>query len=223
MLMAVGDKKKQLFRDTLQAWIGMLDGIKVTGRVGIGIDPGATGAIGILVEAPALVGVVDIPTYTHTVHRTRFARVKVKTKDGSVRRKRVKKSGPVNTTVFDLDKIAILFQVLRPLRKHAVVYLEHPPSTLGPGKAAAELKLREAWAMWPLFLRGTGWSFQEPRAFMWKKVCGLTGKKKKNSRDLVNEKWPDLGLTMAKDHDKAEALLLAELAMERNQACLVSR
>lgn len=58
-----------------------------------------------------------------------------------------------------------------------------------------------------LDMLGMRWDVVQPKN--WKQWAGVT-KDKETSLALAREKWPEAPLTRKKDHDRAEALLIAE-------------
>jgi crossover junction endodeoxyribonuclease RuvC len=151
----------------------------------VAVDPGASGAIAFL--CGNFYTVVDIPTL-------------------KVSRGKGKK------TVFDLPGIVKLFRykffIKDRSRVHSIV--EVPPPSMGPKSSPyAQFRIGCAYAMWPLFLMSKGYSIEEVSPQKWKKVMGLSGKSKETSRAKAQGMFPKASLSRKKDHDRAEALLLA--------------
>jgi hypothetical protein len=169
-----------------------LDSIrKTTDPIYVGIDPGASGAIGLLCENYH--AAFSIPT-------VEVNRGQVKTKSGK----------PAKTTVPVYSNILEVFTILNDLKPEDLrVCLEQPPPTLGPGKARAEVILARHYAIWPLYLASLGWSLEEVAPSKWKREMGLWGKSKEDGRQMAQKLFPraDLG---GDDGDKAESLLIAE-------------
>lgn len=177
----------------------------------VGIDPGASGAIALV--CGKAVAVVDIPTVEVGVTRTRANNEKQKVLTGKKTR-RVKG----HTTKFNNVAICRLFKLLRPLKDRIVVCLEHPPSSMGPGKHHAELMLSRAYAMWPLFLCSKGYAVEEVTPSTWKAAVGLSGKEKADSALKALSLYPKADIVLVKHHDRAEAILLAEYARRTRRA-----
>lgn len=157
-------------------------------RMYVGIDPGATGAIA-FVACPDPMEItsyrtVDIPTFTVT---------------------RGKKKG----TVPNHQAIIQLFdsQYLNPRRVY--VCLEAPPPSTGPGRAYGDIMLGRAYAMWPLFILSKGFHLLEVAPRAWKAALKI-GKEKDDSRQKALKWFPKADAHRKKDHNRAEALLLAE-------------
>lgn len=187
--------------------------VELGGPVYVGIDPGYHGAIAFLCGHHYLV--MDIPAYEVDRKRT----VKVKKEAGQ------EHVGPRTRTVkgkatrFDNVGICAIFKALRPLRDRASVCLEvaqiQAVSRGGKAKKFGN-DLRTAalayggYMMWPLFLYSRGYSLNECTPNVWKKSFKLTGKDKESSRHLALKLFPKAAITRKGDHDRAEALLLAE-------------
>lgn len=153
-------------------------------KVFIGIDPGTTGALGFVCGDAN--HVEDIPTITV-------------------------KRGKKNRTEADypacLDLFARSFWKEQVARMYCLI--EQPPPTMGPGHAYADVIVNRMYAIWPLFIMEKGFHFEEVAPNEWKKVMGLSPDKE-NSRKKAQGMFPGASLARKKDHNRAEALLLAE-------------
>lgn len=156
----------------------------------IGIDPGATGAVAFF-SGPHHV-VFDIPTLKIT-------------------------RGKKKKTAFNYPAIVRLFRLLSIGTKKAekVVCLEEPPPSMGPGRHYAEIMLARAYELWPLFVMSKGWELHTVSPSQWKKDVGLLKKDKDDSRFKAMKLFPKAAITRKKDHNRAEALLLAKYISER--------
>jgi hypothetical protein len=169
------------------------DGVR---KLHIGIDPGAEGALGFVVVEGGKVWratVLDIPTFQEK--RSGSTKSKVKTK-----------------TSFDLDGILEVFAVFGKLNPYQVhVMLEQPPPSMGPGRKYAEILLNKAYALWPLFLAAKGYQVKEVAPSVWKDKMGVDRADKgialRRARILFAG---EVVLDRVGDHNRAEALLLAE-------------
>jgi crossover junction endodeoxyribonuclease RuvC len=70
--------------------------------------------------------------------------------------------------------------------------------------------------MWPLFLASKGSYVEEVVPTVWKKAMGLAGKDKEAARLKACGLFPHAGLSLKKDHNRAEALLLADYLRRRS-------
>lgn len=158
----------------------------------VGIDPGAEGAIGFLCGNHA--HYEDIPTF-----KTERAGKKA---DGSSKTK----------TMFDYQAIAELFVELRPFRNQVRVCVEEAQVQIkGKGaNAYTAFRVGVGFGMWPLFLTANGFSTEVVAPRPWKMAMGLGGKDKEYSRMKAASMFPNVKLTRKADHNRAEALLLAE-------------
>ena len=175
---------------------------KVTDAVYIGIDPGASGAIGLLCNH--LSAVIDIPV------------IKVE------RAGRTAKGNKKTTTLFDRSAIVEIFRLFRPVKARVCVRIERSQvQRKGKGASAYNgYRVGCAFAMWLLFIhaKGYGLGYEEVDPSTWKRVMGLIGKGKNASRYKAQGLWPNAPLARVADHDRAEALLLAEYARRQREA-----
>lgn len=158
----------------------------------VGIDPGAEGAIGFLCGNH--VHYEDIPTY-----KTERAGKK---SDGSAKTK----------TLFDHGAIVELFKEITPYRNQVRICVEEAQVQIkGKGaNAYTAFRVGVGFGMWPLFLTACGFSLEVVAPRPWKMAMGLAGKDKEYSRMKAASMFPTVKLTRKADHNRAEALLLAE-------------
>lgn len=157
---------------------------EMTSLVYVGIDPGASGAIGWLCGSEYCV--TDIPTITI-------------------------KRGNKNRTEPDLPGILQLFNMAAELTygiQRIKVLLEQCPVSAGRGSSYADVIINRHCAIWPLFIMSKQWSFADTDT-RWKKAMGLTLDKELSRRN-ASRLFPDAPLVRVADHNRAEALLLAE-------------
>jgi hypothetical protein len=171
----------------------------------LAIDPGASGAIALLCGRHC--DVFDIPVIKVEVKRTKKTTKKEFAETGHKT-----KTVAGTTTKPDYAGICAVFRALKPIKARVVVALEEVPTSMGPGRHNADVMLNRAWAMWPLYLFGRGYRVEDVRPSEWKQKMGLTGKDKKHSRLKAMKLFPKAGerLCREEDHDRAEALLIAE-------------
>lgn len=151
------------------------------------VDPGSEGAIGFVCGRHYVV--IDIPT------------MKVK-------------RGKGKKTAFVLPVILRLFSLLTSYSQRLNNFkflIEKPPPSMGPGKGSAygQFVLGVAYAMWPLFLMSKGFEVCEVAPGVWKKRMKI-GSDKETSRHKALGLFPKAPLARKKDHNRAEALLLAK-------------
>lgn len=170
----------------------------------LGIDPGTTGAIGLICNK--LSAAIDIPVYRYDVIRTK---VLSEEKQAETGRKTKRVHGTVGE--FDYSAICDLFKLFKDCKDRLIVSLEKIPQRAGKGPIrTADIKIYAAWAMWPLFLTSKRYVFEEPRPNEWKQAMGLAGKDKEAARQKALKLFPSCeGIKRKKDHNRAEALLLA--------------
>lgn len=156
-------------------------------RLFIGIDSGASGAVGLV--SGDVHCCFDIPA------------MKVK-------------RGKKNKTVFILTEIVRLFSMLDEKFKPENVHVCLEEAQVGiPGKGNSAyngFRVGCNYAMWPLFILSRGYSLEEIRPNIWKKAMGLQGKDKETSRYKAMRMFPKAELHLKRHHDRAEALLLAQ-------------
>lgn len=159
-------------------------------NVFVGIDPGADGAIAVIGGRNCCV--LDIPT------------VKV------ARKRKGGKAG--TTTKFNYPGIVSLFRLLKPIRSRLIVALEVAQVQIrGKGSNAyTGFRVGVGYGLWPLFLCSKGYYVEEFAPVKWKRGMGLIGKDKEASRHKALGMFPSADIRRKKDHNRAEALLLAE-------------
>ncbi len=158
-----------------------------TELVYVGIDPGATGAVGILYRGKAFVG--DIPTL------------------------KVKRSGGTKTET----NLPALMQALRmfgPVRHNIRVAVEQAQiQVVSHGNSAyTAFRVGVFYGQMVGVIAALGLPYVRAAPQSWKKTMGLTGKDKQASRLMAIEMFPNAAadLSRKRDHDRSEALLLAE-------------
>lgn len=183
------------------AFVGMAEEMEET--IFAGIDPGATGAIAFLCGKRYVV--VDIPTIITGTVRTKKTNKKERAATGHKT-----KSVEGHVTRFNYPSICAIFRLFREVKDRLRISLEEAPTSLGPGKHNAEIMLNRAYAMWPLFICSKGYPLEEVRPAEWKKAMGLLKKDKEVSRHKALALFPRADLLRKMDHNRAEALLIAE-------------
>jgi crossover junction endodeoxyribonuclease RuvC len=178
----------------------------------VGIDPGAEGAISFLCANWHCV--IDIPT----VEVARVRRVK----------NRPRKRGPPGsktrvvrgkTKKFDNSAICAIFEALNPVKDRVKVCLEIASPMVarkGGNNLRTAFLTGAGYMLWPLFLTSKGFSLEELEPEDWKREFGLIKKDKEASRLKARALWPRAPLSRKKDHNRAEALLLAEALRRRH-------
>ena len=149
----------------------------------IGIDPGLTGAAA-FIQQSGEAHVWDTPT------------VNVKKSNGKYRRE------------YDEQGMATLIKANIGFSRliRAGIELAHAMPKQG---VASSCKIGEGFGIWKGVLAGLGVSFEVVRAASWKKAMGLSSDKE-TSRLKAIQMFPDIRLERKKDHNRAEALLIAE-------------
>lgn len=162
----------------------------------VGIDPGVSGAIAVLSPQVQAVAVCDIPT-------TKVAR-------GHNKGKR---------TEYLYNAILALFGALAGHSQHIRVMLEHGQPMGRNDTPLTAYSVGWGTGMWPLFLTAMDLAYELANPAVWKKAMGLAGKDKEASRVLAQRLFPGgrHALQFKKDHNRAEALLLAEYGRRRWQ------
>ena len=159
----------------------------VSGSVVVGIDPGLSGAVAFLPEPPWLPWVEDIPTVVHS------------------------KSGFVKNAVDAMG----LARMLEPyaMLGQARVFLEHVNAFPGQG-VGSMFSLGMTFGT----IAGVVAALRMPLQFVgpaeWKAHFKLT-KDKDLARGLATRLYPDIDLSRKKDHNRAEALLIARYGKEK--------
>jgi len=153
----------------------------------IGIDPGTkTGAYGII-DGNKFVDAGWIPTF------------------------RMGSQSFINTDDFETELIQALNRV--PIQKPDLVIIEYQQA-IPPSGAASMFKLGSAYGSLVTFFQTRGWSVEIVRPRVWKQRAGLVGEDKNASRGKAKMPFPDVELPLVKDHNKADALLIAYYGSE---------
>ena len=190
------------------------DACAVKNNIYLGIDPGLHGAIGML--CGNLYCVIDIPAFE--VNRKRV--IKVRQRKGEP-----KGSGPKTKTVkgkatkFDNPAIWEIFSQFLPCVDKVYVALEIGQATVGINRGSdvrTAFLTGGGYMMWPLFLYSHDFSLEEMEPNDWKVDFGLIKKDKEVSRAKAKAYWPKAPLSRKDDHNRAEALLLAECRRRRH-------
>lgn len=156
----------------------------------IGIDPGATGAIGLIhPNDNRLSTVVDIPSMKAAL--------------------KTKKKGKVQyRTVYDNSMIWEMFRIMLPFKKRLLVCLEKgSPRNTDTGLTGYSVGI--GYGMWPLFFLSHGIKAIEVLPQVWKRKLNLLGSDKEVSRLHAQHAFPTAPLFNVGDHNRAESLLLA--------------
>jgi crossover junction endodeoxyribonuclease RuvC len=177
-------KKEKKPHKVVAEWLAD-EAVSRGGDIYVGIDSGAHGAIAFICGTSYCV--VDIPT------------VKLK-------------RGKGQKTGFVYQDIIRIFQQLDgqwPVQ-NIHVCLEKMQIGFGKGNNAyAGFRMGCNYGMWPLFIVSKGYSLEEVTSTSWKKKMGMTSDKNKSLKK-ARKMFPKAPLTRKKDHDRAEALMIAE-------------
>ncbi len=151
----------------------------------IGIDPGATGAVGILYRGKAFVG--DIPTL------------------------KVKRSGGTKTET-NLPAFVQALRVFGPVRHNLRVAVEQAQIQVSHHGNSAYTAFRVGVFFGQMLgiLSALRVSYVRAAPQAWKRQMKLMGKDKEASRLMALELFPDADIRLKKHSDRAEALLIAE-------------
>lgn len=80
---------------------------------------------------------------------------------------------------------------------------------------SSTFKLGQAYGEIRGVLTALGFRFVEVRPTVWKRGMGVSSDKE-SSRAMAQQLWPEVGFARVKDHNKAEAYLLAEYGRRMN-------
>lgn len=188
---------------SLDVSISALEGFAAACResdsIFLGIDPGATGAIGLVnTSNPATAVAVDIPT------------LKVPTG------KKGRTGKPGFRTEADLGGVCALFDIIAhkiPCRLEILIEKQQP---MPRDTALTAFSVGKNFGMWPLFLYSQRLSHDTISPGVWKRAMGLSKKDKDYSRLQAQKLFPNAELQRKKDHNRAEALLIAEYARRKS-------
>jgi crossover junction endodeoxyribonuclease RuvC len=157
----------------------------------IGIDPGKTGAVATMTDAGVLVAVNDLPIETYLMSR------------GGKPQWRLSVRSFVEI-INDADLNGHLLTIM----------IEEGWARPGEGVSASYRAGRMLGAIETgcMSVRPVRPLYVLPQA--WKKYFCLIGKEKTASLDLARKYYPDASLARKKDHNRAEAILIARYAYE---------
>lgn len=159
----------------------------------LGIDPGATGGLG-LVSSCGQGLAIDIPTEERS--RGSGTKARFDTKRVAVLQKIV--------TLFDEIDSKLHADSLHVCLEQAQVQVH------GKGNNAyTGYRVAQHYAMWPLFLVSRGYDLIEVHPMTWKSHMKLLKQEKEPIRLKAVKLFPEADIKLKKDHNKAEALLLA--------------
>ena len=159
----------------------------------IGVDPGATGAIAAITD-DGRAAVVDLPGVA--VNR-------------SGKTKKTKKNR--TTTVMDCTGVVNLFaDAVASWTVHLMVETALISRQGGMADAYSAYRLCKWYAPWELFAAVYLMRFAEVSPGVWKKAQKLLKAEKAVSVRMATQRWPGLLSGVESDHNRAEALLLAE-------------
>ena len=165
--------------------------IEGTSNIYVGIDPGATGAIAFLHPLDLKKSIaIDIPTVRIVTGR--------KTASGA----------PSYRTQTDLCALWDLFVICKPLWASLYVVIEQQ-QPMPRDTALTGFTVGKNFGMWPLFLYSHGIVHDTLRPMVWKRMQGLVKKDKEAARLQAQKLFPVASLKRKKDHNRAEALLIA--------------
>lgn len=149
-----------------------------------GIDPGADGAVAFRC-GERWVFVADIPTI------------------------RVRKAKGYKTE-FNLPVIAAALAALPASVRFAVEEAQIQIAGKASSMTYTAFRVGYAYAIWPAMLTAFGLPFEVVSPRTWKQQMGLTGKDKESSRHKALGMFPKADILRKKDHNRAEAILIAE-------------
>ena len=157
----------------------------------VGIDPGATGAIAFLHPTNFRKSIaVDIPTVRIAMSR--------KTASGKLSYR----------TQTDLGALWDIFLACKSLWHKLFVVIEHQ-QPIPRDTALTGFTVGKNFGMWSLFLYSHGIVHDTIRPVKWKKAQGLIKQDKEAARLRAQKLFPSASLNRKKDHNRAEALLIA--------------
>lgn len=168
---------------------------KTSGKIVIGIDPGATGGFALLSEDGSAEA-WDIPVLDRAVRRgTKTAR----SSKGSI-------------SIPDYGEIVEIFSLLASSGRVKKCVLEKiPPRVSARPLTIGDVKAFGSYMMWPLFLYALRFVIHEVAPVVWKKAFGLIGQKNKEAhRAVALQLFPGCkALALKSKTGRVDALLLA--------------
>jgi len=167
----------------------------------VGIDPGVHGAVAVINGKQAWV--VDLPTITFQTGG--------KTKAGNKRKKTVLDAGALVTLLHDSAALGG-----ESFDTRVVAWLEDTHSMPKDGKVAVEAFGR-ACGMIEGVMAAVGLAYTKVSPARWRPAMVGRGEGKEASRRRATQLFPTVSFTRVKDHNRAEALLIAEWGRQSYQ------
>jgi crossover junction endodeoxyribonuclease RuvC len=153
----------------------------------VGIDPGASGAIGVLTESGAFVGVFDMPT--------------------------VLANKSSNRQMVSPTDLANMLRSLLVNAPAGVVAITENVNAMPEQGVASVFAFGKSYGILLGVLAALGISTHIVTPAKWKGFYSL-GREKGQSRELAQRMWPAAPLGLVKHHNRAEALMLARYYVE---------
>lgn len=179
------------------------------GRLFIGIDPGTTGAIAFIWQfenGKRACCVEDIPSYTIELATKKKCRVNRKTGTKLPAEHKTR-------TACDPTQCRVIFEHIKPLLDCVKLLLEEPiikPSGKFKTSMITIQSTSASFHMWPMYLMEIGVSFQTIPPADWKEAYGILHWDKDKVLRAARQKFPGVDLSLAGDHNRAEALCIAD-------------
>lgn len=180
----------------------LVAGLKEQDSLFVGIDPGVTGAFAFVPTNRKVYPVlVDMPALYTTVKSHR--------------------KGKQTDTVrshFNYADIVTLLDPLIDVRDKVIIALERGQCR-AEDTAKTGFGVGVAYGMWQLYFTAFGFRVEELLPSVWKVKMGLAKKDKNFSRSMAMRLYPQVAhfLAAASDHNRAEALLLADFIKNNKQ------
>jgi len=179
------------------------------GSLFIGIDPGTTGAIAFVYRfsnGQRACCVEDIPSYTIELASKKKCRVNKKTG------KRLPAEHKTRTAC-DPTRCRLIFENVKPLIDRVKLLLEETiikPTGAFKTSMITIQSTSASFHMWPMYLMEIGVSFQTIPPADWKEAYGISHWDKDKVLRAARQKFSGVDLSLAGDHNRAEALCLAD-------------
>lgn len=190
-------------------------------KVIIGIDPGKEGALAFLPTGPVRPILIDIPF--DVIERQTSRAVKTGesdiTKEGKA--KKVKRKNKTSRQKqYDMGTLASWFDPVIDFSNgfpgQLLIALERT-QPMPRDSSVTAFQMGIGYGMWHLFFSSFGLSYEELQPAVWKRTMGLLKQEKDAGRIKAKKLFPQVASFLAAkgDHNRADALLIAEVARRR--------
>jgi len=191
----------------------LLDQLIGKEEIFVGIDPGYSGAMSFLDNNGKIIDILDIPL-AYFVRKRRTKVKSSKNKKYKVKAHNYRQYKVVRKD-FDVFLIDYLFCNISNVVPKVYIALEHVPPRISRNVSMGDVRIYSAWKMWHLYFLSLNFYFTDVYIADWRNHFQINSNTKELSLKKARSLYPDCDLIrLKKDHNRAEALLLARFAYD---------